>query len=64
MNHKKGIVECASTTPDGFYIVSGLQEIVSKHTLSGSPIEALLTMTQTMTMCSAFEHFMNGNGAI
>ena len=37
---------------------------VSKHTFSGSPIEALLTMTQTMTMCSAFEHFMNGNGAI
>ena len=37
---------------------------VSKHTLSGSPIEALLTMTQTMTMCSAFEHFMNGKGAI
>ena len=33
-----------------------------KHTFSGSPIEALLT--QTMTMCSAFEHFMNGNGAI
>ena len=30
--------------------------------LSGS--EALLTMTQTMTTCSAFEHFMNGNGAI
>ena len=23
-----------------------------------------LTMTQTMTMCSAFEHFMNGKGAI
>ena len=37
---------------------------VSKHTFSGSPIEALLTMTQTMTMCSAFEHFMNGKGAI
>ena len=29
-----------------------------------TPIEALLTMTQTMTMCSAFEHFMNGKGAI
>ena len=27
-------------------------------------VEALLTMTQTMTMCSTFEHFMNGNGAI
>ena len=37
---------------------------VSKHTFSGSPIEMLLTMNQTMTMCSAFEHFMNGNGAI
>ena len=37
---------------------------VSKHTFSGSPIEALWTMTQTMTMCSAFEHFMNGKGAI
>ena len=37
---------------------------VSKQTFSGSPIEALLTMTQTMTMCSTFEHFMNGNGAI
>ena len=37
---------------------------VSKHTFSGSPIEALLTMTQTMTMCSAFEHLMNGKGAI
>ena len=31
---------------------------------SGSPIEALWTITQTMTMCSAFEHFMNGKGAI
>ena len=28
------------------------------------PIEALWTITQTMTMCSAFEHFMNGKGAI
>ena len=28
------------------------------------PIEVMLTMTQTMTMCSAFEHFMNGKGAI
>ena len=37
---------------------------VSKHTFSGSAIEALLTMTQTMTMCSAFEHFMNEKGAI
>ena len=37
---------------------------VSKNTFLGSPIEALLTMTQTMTMCSAFEHFMNGKGAI
>ena len=37
---------------------------VSKHTFSGAPIEALLTMTQTMTMCSAVQHFMNGNGAI
>ena len=37
---------------------------VSKHTFSGSPIEALWTITQTMTMCSAFEHFMNGKGAI
>ena len=35
-----------------------------KTHLSGSPIEVLLAMTQTMTMCSAFEHFMNGNGAI
>ena len=35
-----------------------------KHNFSGSPIEALLTMTQTMTMCSVFDHFMNGNGAI
>ena len=50
-------MECASTTPEGFYIVSSLQE-VSQNT----PIEALLTMTQTMTMCSAFEHFMNGKG--
>ena len=37
---------------------------VSKHTFPGSPIEALLTMTQIMIMCSAFEHFRNGNGAI
>ena len=37
---------------------------VSKHTFLGSPIKVLLTMTQTMTMCSAFEHFMNGKGAI
>ena len=38
---------------------------VSKHTSSGLPTEALWTMTQTMTMCSAFEHSMNGNnGAI
>ena len=30
-----------------------------KDSSSCQPIEALLTMTQTMTMCSAFEHFMN-----
>ena len=41
-----------------------LSRSVSKHTFSSSPTEALLTMTQTMTMCSSFEHFMNGNGAI
>ena len=52
------IMECTLTTPEGFYIVSGLQEVFSKHTFSGSPIEALWTMTQTTTMCSAFEHFM------
>ena len=50
---------CASTTPKGLYIVSGPQE-VSQNTAR----QALWTMTQTMTMCSAFEHFMNGNGAI
>ena len=56
--------KCASTTPEGFYILSGLQEVSQNTPFQASPIEALLTMTQTMTMCSAFEHFMNGNGAI
>ena len=41
-----------------------LQEVSQNTTFSGSPTEALLTMTQTMTMCSPFEHFINGNGAI
>ena len=37
---------------------------VSTHTFSCLPTEALWTKTQTMTICSAYEHFMNGKRAI
>ena len=43
-----------------FFILILLQDKILPLTLK----EALLTVTQTMTMRSAFEHFMNGNGAI
>ena len=39
-------------------------DVLLKNTSSGSPTEALLTRSQTMTMCSAFEHLMNENDAI
>ena len=57
-----------TVVPPGILVLLGIpfckDDVLLKHTFSGSPTEALLTRTQTMTMCSAFEHLMNENGAI